>query len=801
MAEVICKLFQISFDHSSDKIIAKLYGRSLDGKKICLLDTAFDYIYAETTKGYDVVTSFLESFGTAIRYEKLDAEINDTPISLLKIYTPSVAITETLVSALKKEGISCYEHDVGFERKYLVEKQLSYAKTYRASYTPENHSFRADIVGRLDSFSETNEDIIPRVAYFDIETFDDGGGINYDKNPILMISIITDIKKVLVAKSYPTTRKDVEVFTSESDMLERFKDIIQSFNPDILCGYNIKGFDIPYLLRRYEIYGVNFDIGLNFSSVVVERNKKKFSLEGILFFDVFQLLRYIMRAAIPDGSLSLDNVSKKLLQTSKREVHLAELSSIWNHEQTDSSLDVFVDYCLYDSELCIDLFNYFKYDILEFSKMLNVTYEELSQLSFSQIVEYYLINSSREFNQIVPNKPDPDEVRSRSLLRFQGAFVYDPQPGFYENLAVFDFRSLYPTIIESHNITKGRLFGTEVSDSIKVPGKPYFFKQKPKAFIPSIAESLISRRGRLKELIKTVSEIEKPILASRIGTLKVIANSLYGYLGFYMARWYSYECAESVTAFGRDYIKQVISIFEKKDFKVIYSDTDSIFILLGNQDISVAESLAEEVNSELPGLMQLELENVFSCGIFVGIRNVQKGAKKKYALLDNSGTLKVAGMAMVRGDWSKIARMTQKEVIEILLKERNVSKAKQYVIETLAALHKKPLDEFIISTKLTKPVDEYESKGPHVVVAQRMMQRGAAVRPGSYIKYVIIKGEKGKIGNRARLPDEVSVSAIDHDYYIENQILPVLEGLFDVFGYDITELKNNKNQQSLDSFF
>lgn len=802
MAEVTCKLYQITFEHASDKTIARLYGRTEDGKKCCFIDTAFDYFYANVTeKDSQEVRDFLDAHKETIRYEKVDAELNDTPVSLMKIYTPAISVTLELVAELKKKGFDCYEHDVIFERKYLVEKQIQYANTYLAKYTPKSHAIRAEVVGVLDSVSEVKQEIPPKIAYFDIETYDDGGGINYDANPVLMISVITDIRRVLVAKSYPTARKDVEVFTSEVDMLERFKDILQSYNPDILCGYNIKGFDIPYLLRRYEIYGVDFDIGATYSAPVTEKNKKKFSLDGVVLFDLFQLLRYIMRAAVSDGSLSLDNVSKQLLKNKKKEVNLAELSVVWDKESQDSSLDVFVEYCLYDSELCIELFEYFKYDIVEFSKMLNVNYEELSQLSFSQIVEYYLINSCREFNQIVPNKPDNEEVRRRSVLRFQGAFVYDPKPGFYENLAVFDFRSLYPTIIESHNITKGRLLGSAEDGTLAVPGKPYFFKQAPKAFIPSIAEHIITRRGRLKEMIKQVPENERPIIASRIGTLKVIANSLYGYLGFYMARWYSFECAESVTAFGRNYIKKVIDIFENKKFKVIYSDTDSIFILLGDKTIADAETLAEEVNAELPGLMQLELENVFSCGIFVGIRNVQKGAKKKYALLDTTGKLKVAGMAMVRGDWSCVARDMQKDVIEILLKDRDVSKAQAYVQDALNALSKRRIEDFIISTKLTKAVDEYESRGPHVAVAQRMQQRGDFVRAGSFIKYIIVKGEKGRIGDRARLPDEVSLADIDYEYYIDNQIIPVLDSLFDVFGVAIKDLVSSKSQQSLSSFF
>lgn len=804
MTEITLKIFQISIHSEENLTTARIFGRSKEGQKVCLEDTTFDYFFVNVNNidPEPIITHIKQQNKeqAKVRVEKVDAEIHDTPKKLLKIYTPSTIITESLVKELKEiHNAECFEHDVEFERKYLLEKQIFLETTYTAEYLEKKIECNADITGELIKLQESSEKINPKILYFDIETYDNGKGISYDANPILMISVFGDEEKVFVAQNYTTNHKKVQLCKNEKEMLVEFENYVKKYNPDILSGYNIKGFDIPYLLKRYEIHKIPVSLGA--SGINTLKNKKKIFAEGVLLFDIYQLLRNIMRNSITDGIFTLDNVSQKLLHEKKIEVELPELSKVWDDPDRAREIDTYVEYCLKDSILCDQLWEYFKYDTLEFARMLNVDYEQLTHLSFSQIVEYYLIQRSREFNQVIPNKPDQEDIKTRSDLRFQGAFVFDPKPGLYENIAVFDFRSLYPSIIESHNITKGRLNRKKIDNSFEVPGKPYFFEKEPKAFIPTLTEQIIERRGRLKELIKTTDEKDKPILKSRILTLKIIANSLYGYLGFYMARWYSFECAESVTAFGRHYIKEVIETFNKKELEVIYSDTDSIFILLKNKDIDYAIKLADETNEKLPGMMTLELENIYDRGIFVELRGVQRGAKKKYALLDKEQNMKVAGMIMVRGDWSGVARKIQREVTETLLKTKNVGLAQTFVKEQIKKLSERPLKDFVITTRLKKPVEEYETKGPHVIAAMRMKEKGEYVRAGSNISYIIVKGDTTRIGDRARLPEEVDKKNIDYEYYIDNQILPALEGIFDVFGIDINEVHNMKDQQSLNSFF
>ncbi len=844
--EIVFKIQKIEFDHA--KSIAKLYGRDIKGRKICLFEKIYDYFLMDITlfsaEELELIKKELE-----LRTEIFDAEINDTPAKFLKCFTKSIIETKNEIEKLKakvfqingerkenKLSLDFYEDDLNYEKKFLIEKNINYSTCYIADVKETESDMNVDFTGDIQNMKEVptgSVDIKPKILYFDLETYDDGKGIDFTKNPILMVSLYSDnpqtLQKVLVAKEYATKRDDIEMCGSEQDMLDRLVNFINIFKPDIISGYNIKNFDLPYILERCNVNKVKCHIGADFSEVEIKKNKSKFNIEGIQIFDMYEFLKRIMRGSVPDDNMKLDTVCKSILGRQKEEVKLKELSLVWEDHKRHDEIDKFVSYCLTDSILVFELYNYFSFDIIEFSKMLNVSFDELAELSFSQIVEIYLINNCRENNQIVPRLPNHDEISARSEKRLQGAFVFKPQAGYYEKLVVFDFRSLYPSLIESHNIAKGRLFlkkefaekkehekhlgkshHIEKLNSIEeVPERPYYILQEPKAFIPNVVGKIIERRGRLKELIKTTKdEKEKALLKSRIGTLKLIANSLYGYLGFNMARWYSFECAESVTAFGRYYIKKTIDIFNNKNFTVVYSDTDSIFVLLGDGTVDTAMKVLEEINDSLPGLMTLEFESEYKCGIFVETKVEGGGAKKRYALLDTLGKLKIVGMTVVRGDSAPVARDIQKKVLEILLKEKDVDKAKKLVKLEIKNLNKREVKDFVLKTRLTKPVEEYESNSPHVIIAKKMIEMGKPVFPGNFVEYIISnmnsnnkgnKPEKGTIGERAKMPDEVTIKNIDFDYYIHNQILAALESIFDVFDVNISEF--DKDQSDLTSFF
>jgi DNA polymerase I len=277
--------------------------------------------------------------------------------------------------------------------------------------------------------------------------------------------------------------------------------------------------------------------------------------------------------------------------------------------------------------------------------------------------------------------------------------------------------------------------------------------------------------------------------------LKILANSFYGYMGYPRARWYRRECAESVAAFARMYIKRVMRIAEEEfKLEVVYGDTDSLFVVIPPDRRELAEKFLQKVNESMPGIIELEFEGFYRRGLFV--------TKKRYALLSEDGKMVVKGLEFVRRDWAPIARETQKEVLRILLEEANPEKAAKLVRDVIERIRQRrvSLEEITIYTQLTKRIKSYKSIEPHVVAAQKLKERGREVAPGMIIGYIITRGTKA-ISQRATPAEFAKLEDYDPEYYIDNQILPAIQRIFEAIGYTRDYLKEGITQTSLSRWF
>jgi DNA polymerase, archaea type len=98
-------------------------------------------------------------------------------------------------------------------------------------------------------------------------------------------------------------------------------------------------------------------------------------------------------------------------------------------------------------------------------------------------------------------------------------------------------------------------------------------------------------------------------------------------------------------------------------------------------------------------------------------------------------------------------------------------------------------------TQLRRPLNEYLAEGPHVVAAKKMEAEGIPVSPGMVIEYFVGEGTGKRVGDRVYLPDEKA--KYDIDYYLNNQILPAVENIFDVFDVSVKEIAEGEKQEKL----
>jgi DNA polymerase I len=238
---------------------------------------------------------------------------------------------------------------------------------------------------------------------------------------------------------------------------------------------------------------------------------------------------------------------------------------------------------------------------------------------------------------------------------------------------------------------------------------------------------------------------------------------------------------------------------------VLVHNTDSIAFLQGEKSKKQVHELLDEINKKLPGIMELDLEGFYQRGIWVTKRTGDIGAKKKYALIDEKNNLRIRGFETVRRDWCTLARKTQNEILQLILREGNETKALEYLKKIIKKIKSRevPLTELLIKTQLKKSIEEYKSEGPHVTIAKKMREENLPVNIGMLIEYYIAEPkEKDKkrslIRERAKLPTEKGT--YDIDYYLKNQILPAVENIFEVFKVDVHQLIDGKKQMKLGEF-
>jgi DNA polymerase elongation subunit (family B) len=229
------------------------------------------------------------------------------------------------------------------------------------------------------------------------------------------------------------------------------------------------------------------------------------------------------------------------------------------------------------------------------------------------------------------------------------------------------------------------------------------------------------------------------------------------------------------------------------------SDTDSIGFKQGNKSKSDVKDFLEKLNKNLPGIMELELEDFYKRGIWVTKRTGESGAKKKYALIDEKSKLKIRGFETVRRDWCDLARELQSKVLELILKEGNEKSALELIKKTIIELKERKInrEKILIRTQLKKPLSEYKAITPHVIAAQKMKEAGMPIDIGMSIIYFIAETREKKSLVREKVKLEEEKGEYNIKYYLEHQILPAIENIMQVFNVNVNEIGEKTKQKTL----
>nr|AEE39463.1 DNA polymerase [Thermococcus celericrescens] len=726
------------------------------------------YIYAllrDDSAIEDVKKITAERHGRVVkvkRAEKVKKKFLGRPVEVWKLYFTRPQDVPAIRDRIRAHPavVDIYEYDIPFAKRYLIDKGI----------IP----------------MEGDEEL--KMLAFDIETLYHEGE-EFAEGPILMISY-ADENEARVITWKKIDLPFVDVVSTEKEMIKRFLKVIKEKDPDVLITYNGDNFDFAYLKKRCEKFGIKFTLGRDGSDPKIQRMGDRFAVEvkGRIHFDLYPVI--LRTVNLP--TYTLEAVYEAIFGTPKEKVYPEEITTAW---ETGEGLERVARYSMEDAKVTFELGREFFPMEAQLSRLVGQSFWDVSRSSTGNLVEWFLLRKAYERNELAPNKPDERElVRRRNS--YTGGYVKEPERGLWDNIVYLDFRSLYPSIIITHNVSPDTLNREGCKEYDEAPQVGHKFCKDFPGFIPSLLGNLLDERQKIKKRMKaTIDPLEKKLLDYRQRAIKILANSYYGYYAYARARWYCKECAESVTAWGREYIEMSIrEIEEKYGFKVLYADTDGFHATIPGADAETVKKKAMEflkyINAKLPGALELEYEGFYKRGFFV--------TKKKYAVIDEEGKITTRGLEIVRRDWSEIAKETQARVLEALLKDGNVEEAVSIVKEVTEKLGKYevPPEKLVIHEQITRELKDYKATGPHVAIAKRLAARGVKIRPGTVISYIVLKGS-GRIGDRAIPFDEFDPTKhrYDAEYYIENQVLPAVERILKAFGYRAEDLRYQKTRQ------
>ncbi len=802
------KVFVLDFDHDGEKIF--IYGRDENGKKVRIETYWKFYIYIilKDPSFEEEVIKRLKSLNVVKNIEVENKNFIGREYRTIKVYIKEkdYDIIKNFVDTLKQEGkvIGKKESDISIIKKFQIDNSIYPLNWYDFDLELINSSKNIDYY-KLKKVNDVIKDkkYNLKVVAIDIESIGEKAIPDPEKDPIYLVSLY-DGKNFYSIYWKGNSEIGIKV-NNEYELLDKFNNIIREIDPDIIVGYNSNNFDFFFFYERAKKLGYIFNFGWDGKGLHYTKKgeDKKYRIVGIQHVDLFDIIVSLFSGQLDSETYSLEEVAREILGETKLDMDINLMNDIIHNNKDFMYL---IKYNQKDVELTYKLYKHFEKIILELSKISGTTLYELSGATYGTLVENYLIKRAREFNEIIPNKPDPYELEKRKKVSYVGAFVLEPKAGFYKNIMVLDFRSLYPSIIIKYNISPDTLkceheecrknsFNIETS-----LGKyEVWYCNKKEGFIVSILKSIFEERANLKKILKNINkntEEYKEIDAKQY-SLKILSNSMYGYLGFPNSRWYCLECAASITAMGRKHILEVIKKAEQEGLRPIYGDTDSIFLLVDNKEKGL--EFLDKINKELPKPLELELEDFYVSGIFIEKRSGGGGAKKKYALLSESGSIKLRGFEVVRRDWSDIAKEAQETVIKLALQNK-----KNEIIEYLRKLfddiknRRIPIEKFVLREQLRKSLEEYEVSAPHVIAARKYKDRGFRVGRGFIVEYVICRGGS-KISDKVRLTDEVKGNDYDVEYYIERQIIPAIEGVMKAIGLSVENIY--KIQKDITSYF
>ncbi|GHE83599.1 DNA polymerase II [Thalassotalea profundi] len=691
----------------------------------------------------------------------------------------------------KQHNIKCYEDDFRPDERFLMERFI----TGQVSFVGKPSNIRTNALNHYACYQEVkckrcDDPALLSTSLLHTVSLDIECSMTGELYSIGLYSETTRTVLIIGQPQALTAEIDFDLvwLNDEKALLTALNQWIIEHDPDIFIGWNVINFDFALLQKRYDLHNIPFTLGRDKSEPRWRKHangeQKFIDIAGRVVIDGIDMLR---SATYSFPSFSLDYVANALLGIGKKvedvDNRVAEITHNFHHNKL-----ALATYNLEDCRLVNLIFA--KTQLLEFA----ILRAQLTGLSLDRIggsvaafTNLYLPKLHRS-GYVAPNMGD-----GLQGLVSPGGYVMDSVPGLYRNVLVLDFKSLYPSIIRTFKIDPmGMIEGLKSPDN-SIEGFDGAYFSRDKHFLPNIIKSLWAERDKAKK--------EKNSALSQ--AIKIIMNSFYGVLGSTGCRFFDPRLSGSITKRSHEILKTTQHWIEKEGYRVIYGDTDSIFIHVGEdknseQSQTLGIELAELINNKLKenlakrfsieSELEIEFETYFSQFFMPTIRGLDIGSKKRYAgLVEKAGQQQLIfkGLESVRTDWTELAKEFQRT---LYLKVFNQECVVDYVKETVAKTYSGEFDDKLLYRKrIRRKLDHYVKNVPPHIKAARLadQQNRESNKPlkfqnkGWIEYYLTTSGPQAKGYVNAPL---------DYQLYVERQLASVADAILPFIGTSFNEI-------------
>ena len=683
---------------------------------------------------------------------------------------------------LEAHGIATFEADVRFAVRYLIDRNI------RGGCEIKGRWQAGARIARVYDDAEVrpaNVAFAPKVLSFDIET-------DPKAKRLLAIAVfarcngeVVDEVYIVDAAGRPMPPCAIAC-SSEAAALAAFVARVQALDPDVLTGWNVIDFDLKVLGQVAKRVQRPFALGRDAGDVRVRPARGYFgsgqaSVPGRLVLDGMDLVR---GAFLRVDDYSLDGVASSVLGEGKVRMGDGVNRAEAILERYRSDLPTFAEYARTDARLALAIVD--KLDLVNLafarSRLAGMTPDRVAA-SIASFDFLYLAALRRR--RIVAPTVRSSDANVSSRQRQAGGHVFEPVTGIHRNVWVFDFKSLYPSVIRTFNIDPlGFAEAGASPEPVRLADGTEFARGE--AILPTMLDALFPQREAAKR--------DGDAVASQ--AIKILMNSFYGVLGTPACRFHNVAIANAITGLGRHLLQWAREWFEGQGFRVLYGDTDSVFVGSGLALPAAREAaprLATALNEaaaayvrhkwQVTSRLELEFEKLYVKLFLPSVRHGGAGARKRYAgLIDGSDAVDFVGMEVVRRDWTELAKDVQRELYARLFAGDAVD---GYLKRVAAELRQGELDAKLVYRKglRKRPQDYTANTPPHVAAARKSASTGRVVA------YVMTKGGPE--------PVDALRSEPDREHYLDRQVRPVAEPVLAALGLDFDQVVGDDRQLAL----